>query len=102
MTNEERILERLESLEQKISMMHSRSESLQDLQETHAGEAVSVKTKVLLAEGKKLKLSHEMIAAQSGEVRASCDQFLLHVSLETRKSCDPLEPVKSHLASLAQ
>ncbi len=34
MTNEERILERLESLEQKISMMHSRAETMQDLQET--------------------------------------------------------------------
>lgn len=34
MTNEERILERLESLEEKIGMMHSRAESMQDLQET--------------------------------------------------------------------
>jgi len=34
MTNEERILERLESLEEKISMMHSRAETMQDLQET--------------------------------------------------------------------
>lgn len=34
MTNEERILERLEDLDAKVSMMHSRSDSMADLQQT--------------------------------------------------------------------
>jgi len=71
------------------------------LLETHAGENVRVETRVLLAEGKKLKLSHRMLRDADGAELAICDQFLLHVSLETRKSCEPLPEVAEKLASLA-
>jgi carnitine 3-dehydrogenase len=34
-------------------------------------------------------------------VLAACDQFLLHVSLETRRSCEPAPHVADRVASLA-
>ena len=71
------------------------------LEETHAGEAVRVATRVVIGEGKKLKLAHEMQRASDGAVLATCDQFLLHVSLETRKSCDPAPAVVAAVADLA-
>ena len=55
MTNEERILERLESLEQKISMMHSRAESMQDLQETITPIAKDMLHNVMLKEFSELQ-----------------------------------------------
>ena len=71
------------------------------LVETHAGEGVIVESEVLLAEGKKLKLSHQMKRAQDGTVLASCEQFLLHVSLTSRSSCAPLSPVADNLTALS-
>lgn len=72
------------------------------LSETHAGEAIFVETKVLLGEGKKLRLWHEMKHAQDGELLATCDQFLLHVSLDTRRSCPPLNHVRDRVEHLAR
>ncbi len=71
------------------------------LLETHAGETVQVVTQVLLGEGKKLKLCHEMRRESDGSILATCEQFLLHVSLETRKSCDPERPVGDAIKALA-
>ena len=71
------------------------------LAETHAGEAFRVATRVLLGEGKKLKLAHQMIRASDGEVLASCEQFLIHVSLDTRHSCDPAPDVRAAVEALA-
>jgi carnitine 3-dehydrogenase len=70
------------------------------MQETHAGDAVIVETEVLMADGKKLKLAHQMKRADDNRLLASCEQFLLHVSLVTRKSCAPLSPVAEALAAL--
>ncbi|MGP6086221.1 carnitine 3-dehydrogenase [Antarctobacter jejuensis] len=72
------------------------------LSETHAGEEIIVETTVTLGEGKKLRLWHEMKRAENSEVLASCDQFLLHVSLETRRSCPPLDHVRENVERLAQ
>lgn len=72
------------------------------LNETHAGEAIEVVTRVTLGEGKKLRLWHEMRRAADGEVLATCDQFLLHVSLETRRSCPPLPHVEAAVERLAK
>ncbi|MEM9343403.1 MAG: carnitine 3-dehydrogenase [Pseudomonadota bacterium] len=69
--------------------------------ETLAGEAIHVETLVATGEGKKLGLRHEMKRAD-GTVLATCDQFLLHVSLETRKSCPPLPHVADAVARLAK
>jgi carnitine 3-dehydrogenase len=70
------------------------------MQETHAGDAVIVETEVMMADGKKLKLAHQMKRADDNRLLASCEQFLLHVSLVTRKSCAPLSPVAEALALL--
>lgn len=57
--------------------------------ETHAGEAIHVRTQVLQAEGKKLRMYHEIIRSSDGDLLATCNQLLVHVSLETRRSCEP-------------
>ncbi|MYH57834.1 MAG: carnitine 3-dehydrogenase [Boseongicola sp. SB0675_bin_26] len=71
------------------------------LLETHAGETIQVETRMLIGEGKKLKLRHEMQRAFDGSVLATCEQFLLHVNLETRKSCDPERPVEDAIKEIA-
>ncbi|WP_121629774.1 carnitine 3-dehydrogenase [Tropicibacter alexandrii] len=71
------------------------------LSETLAGEDFIVETRVMLGQGKKLRLWHEM-KRPSGEIVATCDQFLLHVSLETRRSCPPLPEVLTRIEALAQ
>lgn len=59
------------------------------LGETLAGERIRCETRVALADGKKLRLVHEMKRETDGGMLATCDQFLVHVSLETRRSCLP-------------
>ncbi|MEN9062803.1 carnitine 3-dehydrogenase [Ponticoccus litoralis] len=68
--------------------------------ETLAGEDIVVETRVALGAGKKLRLLHEMKGA-NGDLRATCDQFLLHVSLQTRRSCPPLPDVRQRIEALA-
>ena len=69
------------------------------LAECLAGDELAVFTAITLAEGKKLKLAHEMKNAE-GEICATCSQFLLHVDLNTRKSCPPRPPIAAALARL--
>ncbi|MEO0329770.1 MAG: carnitine 3-dehydrogenase, partial [Pseudomonadota bacterium] len=61
--------------------------------ETHPGERITVRTQVLQAEGKKLRMYHEMSRAdengEPGDLLCTCNQLLVHVSLETRRSCEP-------------
>ncbi|SMX44857.1 carnitine 3-dehydrogenase [Maliponia aquimaris] len=76
--------------------------SIRYLAETLAGEEIYVETSVTLGEGKKLRLWHEMKRAADGAVLATCDQFLLHVSLETRRSCPPLDHVRENVERLAR
>ena len=71
------------------------------LAETLAGQTVHVNTRVLLSEGKKVKLFHEM-RAEDNAILATCEQFMLHVNLTTRKSCPPLAEVQSRMDALAQ
>jgi carnitine 3-dehydrogenase len=71
------------------------------LGETHAGDAIRVLSRITQGEGKKLRVWHEMQRAADGEVLATCDHFLLHVNLETRKSCPPLPEVAARLEALA-
>jgi len=69
-------------------------------QECHHGDAITVETRIANGQGKKLKLEHAMRNEQ-GELLASCDQLLIHVDLEARKSCLPLEAVALELSKLA-
>ncbi|MBM2322026.1 MULTISPECIES: carnitine 3-dehydrogenase [Marivita] len=75
--------------------------SIKYLNETHAGEDIYVTTRVMIGQGKKLKLWHQMHRASDEAVLATCDQFLLHVSLETRRSCPPLPQVLEAVERLA-
>ena len=67
------------------------------LNETLAGEHIDVDTSVLLVDGKKLKLFHTMRRKTDKVSLATCEQFLLHVNLNTRKSSEPEGEVASKL-----
>ena len=69
------------------------------LKECNAGDVINVVTDIIIAEGKKLDLKHEMRDLNDNLI-ARCSQFLLHVDLELRKSCLPAEPLKSLLLNL--
>ncbi|WP_294606656.1 carnitine 3-dehydrogenase [Roseovarius sp.] len=71
------------------------------LSEAQAGEHVTVETRVTQGEGKKLRCYHEMKRESDGAVLATADQFMLHVNLETRRSCDPLPGVLARVEALA-
>ncbi|MEZ5934284.1 MAG: carnitine 3-dehydrogenase [Alphaproteobacteria bacterium] len=68
------------------------------LNECHAGDTVHVDTTVLEGAGKKLKLFHDM--KRGDDTVATCEQLLIHVSLETRRSCEPGPTVSAKLAPL--
>lgn len=70
--------------------------------ETHPGEAIRVRTQVLQAQGKKLRMYHEMMRASDGELLATCNQLLIHVSLETRRSCEPEGAVLAKITALGE
>lgn len=72
------------------------------LMETHAGEAIRVVSHVTLGEGKKLKVFHEMRREADSTLLATCDQFMVHVSLKTRRSCDPPAQIAAAVAALAR
>lgn len=69
--------------------------------ETHAGEMVRVETRVTEGAGKKLRCLHEMKRAEGGALLATCDQLMLHVSLETRRTCLPPEAILEKVTALA-
>jgi carnitine 3-dehydrogenase len=71
------------------------------LAETRAGEDIYVTTHIIVADGKKLQLWHQMHRASDDALLANCEQFMLHVSLETRRSCPPLPHVAEVLNRLA-
>ncbi|MEM8597608.1 MAG: carnitine 3-dehydrogenase [Pseudomonadota bacterium] len=70
------------------------------LAELHAGARIRVESQVLEGKGKKLRLFHRLLDAEGAEA-ATAEQFLLHVSLETRRSCVPREDVAARLEALA-
>lgn len=69
------------------------------LNECHAGDSIHVDTKILEGAGKKLRLFHEMKDV-NGDILATCNQLLIHVSLETRRACEPTPAVLAKLAEL--
>ena len=70
------------------------------LDEIHAGSVIRVETQVLAGEGKKLHLFHFLYNAE-GEVAATGEHMLIHVSLETRSACPPSPAVAEKLESFA-
>ena len=74
--------------------------SIKYLAELHAGALIRVETVVTEGAGKKLRLSHRLLGAD-GTVHATGDQLLIHVSLETRRACEPSGAVRDALETLA-
>jgi len=74
--------------------------NIQYIDECHAGDAITVTSKILLAEGKKLKLAH-LMQHENGRVLSSAEQFLLHVDLTTRQSSLPDSHISTKLSALA-
>jgi carnitine 3-dehydrogenase len=72
------------------------------LKETHLGDVIHVRTQVLEARGKKLRMYHEMIRTADNELLATCKQLLLHVSLETRRTCEPEGEVLAKITALGE
>ena len=75
--------------------------SIKFMTETHAGEDIVVETTVKLIDGKKLKLFHSMQRAEDGCVLSTCEQFLLHIDMQKRKSSFPVSPVAENLQNLS-
>ena len=59
------------------------------LNEVHAGQHIWVDTIVRQAAGKKLILHHVLYGDGVAGPLARCEQTLIHVSLTTRRSCEP-------------
>ncbi len=68
------------------------------IDEANAGDTIRVESRIIEGGGKKLHLYHELLAAD-GHTLATAEQMLIHVSLETRRSSLPEEPVASVLES---
>lgn len=71
----------------------------QFLVECNAGDHVHCVTHILEGAGKKLHLFHEM-KNSAGDNVATCKQLLIHVSLETRRSCEPLPALANKIATV--
>lgn len=62
---------------------------IRHIDETKLGSVIEVRTRVLMAEGKKMHLWHEMYAGDT--LLATGEHILIHVSLETRRPA-PFSP----------
>jgi carnitine 3-dehydrogenase len=70
--------------------------------ETHPGDAIYVITQVLEAKGKKLRMYHQMKRRADDTILATCNQLLLHVSLKTRRTCEPEGQVLAKIMALGE
>jgi len=73
---------------------------IRHLDEIHVGARFEMMTRVLQGGGKKISLWHEMLSG--GRLCATAENLMLHVSLETRRSCPPREDVAALLARMAE
>ena len=73
---------------------------IRHLGEAHAGDSIRVETQMLLGAGKKLHLFHRMV--RSGDLVATAEHFLLHVSLETRRPSPPSSRIEAAMARIAE
>ncbi len=72
---------------------------IRHIDEVHAGARIEVRTQVLLGEGKKMHLFHEMFEGE--RLLATAEHMLIHVSLETRKASVPAAHIEAKLAAIA-
>ncbi|MEH6521643.1 carnitine 3-dehydrogenase [Sulfitobacter sp.] len=73
---------------------------IRHIDEVHAGALVTIRTRVVMGEGKKMHLWHEMY--EGDRLLATGEHFLLHVSLETRKPTPPSEHIEAALVRFAK
>jgi carnitine 3-dehydrogenase len=69
--------------------------------EAYAGQHITIESQIMLGEGKKLKVHHRMYA-EDGTLLATGDHFMLHVSLKTRRTCNPEPDVQKQLQAAAK
>lgn len=70
------------------------------LAEAVVGDEVSTFTQLIDGTGKKLHVFH-FLYGRDETLLATGEQMMLHVSLETRRACEPLPQVQSRLAEIA-
>ena len=71
------------------------------LNEAKAGDEVAVVTQIISGEGKKLHVYHRLFHVGVGaedRLIATCEQMMVHVSLETRRACLPTSSFAEKLA----
>jgi carnitine 3-dehydrogenase len=73
---------------------------IRHIDEVHAGALVTIRTRVVMGEGKKMHLWHEMY--EGDRLLATGEHFLLHVSLETRKPTPPSKHIEAALVRFAK
>jgi carnitine 3-dehydrogenase len=73
---------------------------IRHIDEVHAGDAIQVKTRVIMGAGKKMHLWHEMYAGD--RLLATGEHMLLHVDLKTRRSAPPAAHIEANLVRLAE
>ena len=73
---------------------------IRHLGEVRAGEPITVDSRVLEGRGKKMHLFHEMRNG-GGRLLATGEHMLLHVSLQTRATCEPAPAVRAKLEEIA-
>jgi carnitine 3-dehydrogenase len=72
---------------------------IRHLDEVKAGARIRIETQVLLGAGKKMQLFHAMY--EGDRLLATGEHMLIHVSLATRRACDPAPEVADQLGKLA-
>jgi len=72
---------------------------IRHLDEVNAGARITIRTRVVMGEGKKMHLFHEM--SEGTRMLATGEHFLLHVSLETRKPTPPAGHIEAALVRFA-
>jgi carnitine 3-dehydrogenase / betainyl-CoA thioesterase len=73
---------------------------IRHLDEVHAGAKISVRTQMLLGEGKKLHLFHTMY--EGDRALATGEHFLLHVDLETRRPSPPSDGIEAAMRMIRE
>jgi carnitine 3-dehydrogenase len=73
---------------------------IRHVDEAKVGETIHTLSRVISASGKKMRLWHELYAAD-GRLLATGEHMMIHVSLATRAACEPLPDVAEKLDSLA-
>ncbi|MEX5562527.1 carnitine 3-dehydrogenase [Pseudophaeobacter sp. 1A16562] len=73
---------------------------IRHIDEVHAGHPIQVRTRVIMAEGKKMHLWHEMYEGE--RLLATGEHMLLHVDLKTRRSAPPAPHLAANLTKFAE